>query len=164
MRSWKLSPVFIALALSCAAPALAAEDAYKNQSWLEDICSEGTDSAKMGELDRQRADRLAERLKLTDKQKAAYKDFEDTRAKIRADHKASLCTNKPDLSTLAKRLAFTQRLFEDRVADMKAITPKLLAFYDSLDKTQQAAFDGSARNHDRDPGSDHHHRHHHHED
>jgi len=164
MRSWKLSPLFIALALGCAAPAFAAEDAYKNQSWLEDICSERADSAKTAELDQARADRLAERLKLTDKQKVAYKDFEATRAKIRADHKASLCTNKPDLSTLAKRLAFTQRLFEDRVADMKAITPKLLAFYDSLDKTQQAGFDGSARHHDRDPEWHHHHRHHHHED
>jgi hypothetical protein len=88
-----------------------------------------------------RADRLAERLNLNDAQKAALKDLEDTRAKLRDDHKTALCAAKPDLSTFEARLNFRQTMMENRLADMKATNPKLLAFYNSLNDYQKGEFD-----------------------
>jgi hypothetical protein len=143
MKLLKVSSLLITLALGYANHALAADETAKgNPAWIEHICSKPTDSAKVAEREQHHIDRVTERLKLTDTQKAAFKDLVDTRAKLRADYKANLCANKPDLSTLEKRLAFTQSWFEKRAADLKATTPKILTFYNTLDDKQKAEFDG----------------------
>ncbi len=174
MKLLKLSSLLVTLVLGCATHAIAAEDVDKgNQAWLEHVCSQDNDKAKSAEWEQHYIDHIAERLSLTDKQRAAFKDLEDTRHKLRADNKAHVCANKPDLSTLEKRLAFIQSLLENRVAYLKATTPKILAFYNTLDEKQKTEFDGVLQSqhhhrgwrhrHWRDSGRWHHH-HHHHED
>lgn len=173
MKLLKLASLLVTLVLGCATHAIAAEDADQgNQAWLEHVCSQDNDKAKAAEWEQHYVDHVAERLSLTDKQKAAFKDLEDTRHKLRADNKARVCANKPDLSTLEKRLAFIQSLLENRVAYLKATTPKILAFYNTLDEKQKAEFDGVLQSqhhhhhwrhhHWGDSGGWHHHHHHHH--
>jgi Spy/CpxP family protein refolding chaperone len=166
MRLLKCASLLLVLFVG-GASASAAEDTHNNRGgWLDRICSKDNDDSGRAEWAQHRADRLAERLKLTDAQKTAFKDVADTRAKLRADHKAELCANRPDLSTLEKRLAFRQARLEARLADMKVETPKLLAFVSSLDDQQKAEFDEMVdgrrgRGDDGDRGEDRHHRHHH---
>ena len=88
---------------------------------------------------------LAKRLKLTDPQKAALKDLADASAAASATAKTALCTDKPDLSTSVSRLAFSEKMMEARLASVKAIEPKLQAFYDTLDAKQKTAFDTGGR-------------------
>ena len=109
-------------------------------SRIERFCSNdgGKKAADWGERS---LDRLTERLKLTDAQKALFKDFQDTRAKARGDGKTALCANKPDLATFPGRLAFRQSMAEQRLTVIKATNPKLLAFYNSLDADQKTKFD-----------------------
>jgi hypothetical protein len=86
-------------------------------------------------------DRLAKRLKLTDPQKAALKDLNDASASAAASMKTSLCADKPDLSTAVGRVAFGEKMAESALARLKAIEPKLQAFYDTLDANQKKTFD-----------------------
>jgi hypothetical protein len=86
-------------------------------------------------------DRLARRLNLTDPQKAALKDLTDASTSADAAAKTSLCADKPDLSTAPGRLAFAEKTTDSRLAGLKAVEPKLQAFYDSLDAKQKKAFD-----------------------
>jgi LTXXQ motif family protein len=90
-------------------------------------------------------DGLARRLKLTDPQKAALKDMADASASADATAKKALCADKPDLSTTPGRMAFAEKMAETRVAGLKAVEPKLQAFYDSLDAKQRKAFDTGGR-------------------
>lgn len=90
-------------------------------------------------------DRLARRLNLTDPQKAALKDFKDASASADASAKKSLCADKPDLSTTTGRMAFAEQMTDVRLAGLKAIKPKLQAFYDSLDTKQKKALDTGGR-------------------
>jgi hypothetical protein len=90
-------------------------------------------------------DRLARRLKLTDPQKAALKDLTDASASADSSAKKSLCADKADLSTAPGRMAFAQRMAETWLAGLKAVEPKLQAFYDSLDAKQKKAFDTGGR-------------------
>ena len=90
-------------------------------------------------------DRLAKRLNLTDPQKAALKDLADASASANASEKTSLCADKPDLSTTPGRMAFAKKTAETRLAGLKAVEPKLQAFYDSLDANQKKAFDTGGR-------------------
>ena len=106
-------------------------------------------------------DRATEGLKLTDAQKAAFKDLQDARIKARADAKTALCSSKPDLSKLEGKLAFHQAILEQRLAEMKATNPKLLAFYNSLDADQKARFDEFHEHRGRRSGHHHHHHHRH---
>ncbi|HZH82722.1 MAG TPA: Spy/CpxP family protein refolding chaperone [Phototrophicaceae bacterium] len=89
--------------------------------------------------------RLARRLNLTDPQKSALRDLTDAFASADASAKKSLCTEKPDLSTTPGRMAFAEKMAEIRVAGLKAIEPKLQAFYDTLDARQKRAFDTGGR-------------------
>ena len=91
------------------------------------------------------ADRLARRLNLTDPQKAALKELTDASASAEASAKKSLCADKPDLSTTLGRMAFAEKMTETRLAGLKAVEPKLQAFYDSLDAKQKKAFDTGGR-------------------
>jgi Spy/CpxP family protein refolding chaperone len=89
-------------------------------------------------------DNLAKRLKLTDPQKTALKDLTDASASADATAKKSLCADK-DLSTTPGRMAFAAKMAETRLAGLKAVEPKLQAFYDSLDAKQKKAFDTGGR-------------------
>lgn len=89
-----------------------------------------------------KTDRLAKRLNLTDPQKAALKDFNDTSASAAAEAKTSICADKPDLSTAPGRMAFAEKAAESTVTRLKAVQPKLQAFYDTLNADQKKAFDG----------------------
>jgi len=91
------------------------------------------------------SDRLARRLNLTDPQKAALKDLTNASASADAAAKESLCADKPDLSTAPGRMAVAERSAESRLAGLKAVEPKLQAFYDSLDTKQKKAFDTGGR-------------------
>lgn len=149
MRILKIS----ALLLGCSAgalalaPAFAADEHKGPEARFERMCSDQNKDkasewqAKRAEWQAKRADRLAERLKLTDPQKAAYKDLQDARAKARTDAKAALCANKPDLSTFEKKLAFRELMMQRRLDTFKAMEPKLLAFYNTLDATQKPEFE-----------------------
>jgi hypothetical protein len=86
------------------------------------------------------ADRLAERLALSDAQKGLFKDLQDARQKARVDLRTSLCTPKPDFSTFAGHLNFHEKFLEGQLAAVKAVRPKLDAFYNSLDDKQKATF------------------------
>jgi hypothetical protein len=86
-------------------------------------------------------ERLARRLNLTDQQKPALKDLQDAFVKSRNDTKAALCAGKPDLSNLPARLAFAQKRLQARLDGLKAMQPKLEAFYSALNGEQQAELD-----------------------
>ena len=86
-------------------------------------------------------DRLAKRLKLTDPQKAALKDLTDASSSAAASATTALCTDEPDLSTTPRRAGFAEKMMETRLAGLKAVDPKLQAFYDSPGAKQKAAFD-----------------------
>ena len=90
-------------------------------------------------------ERLARRLNLTDPQKSALRDLTDAFASADASAKKSLCTDKPDLSTTPGRMAFAEKMAEIRLAGLRAIEPKLQAFYDALDARQKRAFDTGGR-------------------
>jgi hypothetical protein len=90
-------------------------------------------------------DRLTRRLNLTDPQKAALKDLIDVSASADAAARKSLCADKVDVSTTPGRIAFAQKMTENRLASLKAVQPKLVAFYDSLDPKQKKAFDTGGR-------------------
>ena len=90
-------------------------------------------------------ERLASRLNLTDAQKSALKDMTDAFASANASAKKSLCSDKPDLSTMPGRAAFAEKMAEIRLAGLKAIEPKLQAFYDTLDARQKRAFNTGGR-------------------
>jgi hypothetical protein len=90
-------------------------------------------------------DRLAKRLNLTESQKAALKDVAEASASADDAAKTSLCADKPDLSTTPGRMAFAEKMAETKLAGLKAVEPKLQAFYDSLDEKQKNAFDNGGR-------------------
>jgi len=91
------------------------------------------------------SDRLAKRLDLTDAQKAALKDFADASAASFTSTKSAVCDTKPDLATAPGRLAFNEKMMQAQLDGMKAIEPKLQAFYDALDDKQKKAFDTGGR-------------------
>jgi hypothetical protein len=123
--------------------ASATTTARAQSTWLETrmiraICSSKATPAA-------NTDRLAKRLDLTDPQKAALKELTDASASANASAKTSLCADKPDLSTTPGRMAFAEKAAETRLSSLKAVEPKLQAFYDSLDAKQKKAFDTGGR-------------------
>lgn len=88
---------------------------------------------------------LAERLRLTPAQMSAFKELQDARAKARADARAAVCAHRPDLSTFEKRLAFRQAMMQRRLDRMKAMAPKVVAFYKTLDARQRVDFEALIR-------------------
>jgi LTXXQ motif family protein len=130
-------------ALALAGLALAAPQAQAQNAWLASRMIEGMCNSKAAPGDE--SDRLAKRLNLTDAQKAALKDFVDASAASFASTKAAVCGEKPDLATAPGRLAFSERMMQAQLDGMKAIEPKLQAFYDTLDDKQKHAFDTGGR-------------------
>jgi Spy/CpxP family protein refolding chaperone len=128
--------IFVA-GLTFAATPARAQSAWLERDMIGAVCSRQATPAA--------GKRLARRLNLTDPQKSALRDLTDAFASADASAKKSLCTEKPDLSTTPGRMAFAEKMAEIRVAGLKAIEPKLQAFYDTLDARQKRAFDAGGR-------------------
>jgi len=139
--------VSIALACGAAAYALppAAHAGWDPMARQERFCSDEKFSEKFAEMQKRQADRLAERLKLNEAQKTAYKDVQALRAKTFADNRAVQCAAKPMDMSFDKRLEFRQARLQARLDALKTETPKLLAFYNSLDERQKGQFDEISR-------------------
>jgi LTXXQ motif family protein len=112
-------------------------------TWLDTRMIRAMCSSKATPADN--TDRLARRLNLTDPQKEALKDLTEASASALASTKTALCADKPDLSTTPDRMAFAKKMAETNLAGLKAVEPKLQAFYDSLDAKQKKAFDTGGR-------------------
>ena len=123
--------------------AFATMPARAQGTWLETRMIKGICSGEATPV--ANTDRLASRLKLTDPQKAALKNLTDAAASADASAKKSLCADKLDLSTTPGRMAFAEKMADTRLAGLKAVEPKLQAFYDSLDAKQKKAFDTGGR-------------------
>jgi LTXXQ motif family protein len=123
-------------------PAAVAQDGPRRAPF-ERLCAERGGPSHHPEM----ADRISEYLDLNDAQKAAFKEFHEARKKSLEDSKATLCANKPDLSSFEGRLAFSQAFVEMRLAAFKAENPKLIAFYNSLDAKQKEKFDRFREHH-----------------
>jgi LTXXQ motif family protein len=123
--------------------AFATTPARAQGTWLETRINKAICSSELTPV--ANTDPLARRLNLTDSQKAALKDMIGASASADASAKKSLCADKPDLSTAPGRMAFAQKMAEIRLAGLKAVEPKLQAFYDSLDAKQKKAFDTGGR-------------------
>jgi LTXXQ motif family protein len=130
-------------ALPLAGLALAAPQANAQSAWLASRMIQGMCSSKAAPGDD--SDRLAKRLNLTDAQKAALKDFVDASAASFTSTKTAVCETKPDLATAPGRLAFNEKVMQAQLDGLKAIEPKLQAFYDTLDDKQKHAFDTGGR-------------------
>ncbi len=141
MNSSKIVALAFCGVLSLSSGAFAAPDESGHGGWIERICAKTPDPARQ----EKRLERLAERLHLTDAQKGLFKAYQDARAAARKTAVDSICANKPDLKTLEGKLAFRQRLLENRLDSAKASDPKLLAFYNTLDNGQKALFDDLRR-------------------
>jgi hypothetical protein len=141
MRKLSISALIVAVAAGALAsgPAQAAKRGESGpKSEFERICAPHPDRAAH---EAKFAEFLAERLKLTDAQKAAFKEFQEARSKAVETATTRLCATKPDLSTFEGRLGFHQTFLEDRLDAVKSENPKLIAFYNSLDAGQKAKFD-----------------------
>jgi len=105
---------------------------------LERICAPDPD--KSGR-EAKFAEHLTKHLLLSDAQQAAFKEFQLAREKAVEASKTRVCANKPELSSFEGHLVFHQTFLEDRLAEVKAENPKLLAFYKSLDAEQKSKFE-----------------------
>lgn len=126
------------LGLALAAAPASAQNAWLASKMIQGLCNDKAASAE-------NVDRLAKRLKLSDAQKASLKDLEDASAASAATARTALCGAKPDLVTAPGRLAFGEKMAEAQLDGMKAVGPKLDAFYASLDDKQKHAFDTGGR-------------------
>lgn len=136
----KLNVTVLILASAAYAATMGQAEAAQDGSGrapFERLCAERGGPSHHPEL----ADRLSERLDLNDAQRASFKEFHDARRKSLEDTKATLCANKPDLSSFEARLVFGQNFLEARLNALKAENPKLIAFYNSLDTRQKEKFD-----------------------
>ena len=129
--------IFLAILAFATTPARA-QGTWLETSMIRAICSSKATPAA-------NTDRLAKRLNLTDPQKAALKDLTDASVSADASAKTSLCADRPDFSTTPGRMEFAEKMAETRLAGLKAVEPKLQAFYDSLDANQKKAFDTGGR-------------------
>jgi len=120
--------------------AFATTPARAQGTWLETRITRAICSIEVTPV--ANTDRLARRLNLSE---AALKDMIDASASADASAKKSLCADTPDLSTAPGRIAFAEKMAEARLAGLKAVEPKLQAFYDSLDAKQKKAFDTGGR-------------------
>jgi Spy/CpxP family protein refolding chaperone len=133
----------VLVAAALAGLAVAATPVRAQNAWLASKMIEGLCSGKAAPADN--VDRTAKRLNLTDAQKAALKDLSDASAASAASAKEALCDAKPDLTTSPGRLAFSEKVTQAQLDSLKAIEPKLQAFYATLDDKQKHAFDTGGR-------------------
>jgi Spy/CpxP family protein refolding chaperone len=123
--------------------AVAATPASAQNAWLASKMVEGLCSSKAAPGDN--VDRTAKRLNLTDAQKTALKDLSGASAASAASARTALCDAKPDLTTSPGRLEFSEKITQAQLDSLKAIEPKLQAFYATLDDKQKHAFDTGGR-------------------
>ncbi|MEO7026784.1 MAG: Spy/CpxP family protein refolding chaperone [Caulobacteraceae bacterium] len=145
MRKLYVTALIVAAAAFAATTGRAAA-AHDGRAPFERVCEDRGGPSHHPEL----ADRLAQHLDLNDAQKAAFKEFHEARRKSIEDAKATLCANKPDLSSFEARLNFGQAFVEARLTALKAENPKLIAFYNSLDARQKEKFDRFRERHGRE--------------
>jgi LTXXQ motif family protein len=129
--------------LAFASLAMAAPQAQAQRGWVASRMIEGMCNSKAAPGDD--SDRLAKRLNLTDAQKVALKDFVDASAASFTSTKTAVCGTKPDVATAPGRVAFSEKVMQAQLDGLKAIEPKLQAFYDTLDDKQKHAFDTGGR-------------------
>ena len=129
--------------LAFASLAMAAPQAQAQSRWLASRMIEGMCNSNAAPGDE--SDRLAKRLNLTDAQKAALKDFVDASAASFTSTKTAVCDTKPDVATAPGRVAFSEKVMQAQLDGLKAIEPKLQAFYATLDDKQKHAFDTGGR-------------------
>jgi hypothetical protein len=151
------STLFVAIGVaSVAVPTLASEfgplgpprhhDAFEGPrgfgpggQMMERLCS--TDVAYvLGKI----GARMAGRLNLTDAEQPSFKDLEDTAVKALTAAKM-VCTQKPDFATVIGRLDVAVLRGDALLTAVKAIQPKLDAFYASLDPGQKKILDDFGR-------------------
>jgi hypothetical protein len=137
MHKLKISTLIAACAVVAASVAHAQPANTGNTAYFDRYCADHGDAARHARFQ----EWLIKRLNLNDAQMAAFKAFQDARAKSLDDSKARLCSAKPDLSTFEARLNFGQAFLEARLDALKAENPKLIAFYNSLDDKQKKTFD-----------------------
>jgi hypothetical protein len=116
----------------------ATNDVDQQKATIDKICSSAPSKDQQAS---DYSDVLAKTLLLSDDQKKALKDYEDTQAKAIADARSRICDHKPDLSTFDASLSFRQKMLEDQLETVKAVNPKLIAFYNGLNSEQKAKFD-----------------------
>jgi len=145
MRKLYVTALIVAAAAFAATTGRAAA-AHDGRAPFERVCEDRGGPSHHPEL----ADRLAQHLDLNDAQKAAFKEFHEARRRSIEDAKATLCANKPDLSSFEARLNFGQAFVEARLTALKAENPKLIAFYNSLDAGQKEKFDRFRERHGRE--------------
>ena len=138
MRAVVLATLATLVGLALAGAPVNAQNAWLASKITEGMC--GVKAAPGGSVDR-----LAKRLNLTDAQKATLKDLKDAAAASAASTRTALCDVKPDLTTAPSRLAFSEKVTQAQLDGMKAMEPKLQAFYASLDDTQKHAVDAGGR-------------------
>lgn len=117
--------------------------ADQEKAVLDKICAAPAPDAKRDESYKAILERT---LLLSDDQKNALKDYQDAQASALADAKSKLCADRPDLTSLEASLNFRQRMLEDELDTVKAINPKLIAFYNSLNAEQKNRFDQMREN------------------
>jgi hypothetical protein len=116
MRAVVLATLATLVGLALAGTPAAAQNAWLASKMIEGMC--GAKAAPGGSVDR-----LAERLNLTDAQKATLKDLKDAAAASAASTRTALCDVKPDLTTAPSRLAFSEKVTQAQLDGMKAIEP-----------------------------------------
>jgi hypothetical protein len=105
MKILSISALVVAVA-ACAAslgPAQAGERDRQPMNEVERVCAPHPD---MATHEAAFADKLAVHLLLTDAQKAAFKQFQDARAKAVEAATSRLCAKKPDVASFEGRLIF----------------------------------------------------------
>ncbi len=84
---------------------------------------------------------LTRKLTLTDAQKPALADLQKAMTDSRATAKTALCADpKPDFTNVPARMAFGIKVAETRLNGMKAVQPKMEAFYAALTDSQKVTF------------------------
>lgn len=92
-----------------------------------------------------RTEGLADRLKLTDEQRAKFEDFKTASSKA-ADAMRTACAADVG-TTMPGRMDAMEKRMEAMLAGMRAVRPALDAFYSSLTEQQKAQFDSRAGRH-----------------
>lgn len=110
----------------------------REQAMLDRLCADKTNASQR---DQDITAILSKALLLSDAQKNDLKNFQAAQDKANSDARDKLCNNKPDLASFEGNLSFRQKMLEDQLDRIKAVNPKLLAFYNGLNGEQKAKFD-----------------------
>jgi len=143
MRLVKIASIALACGVVAVAlpPAVGAWRDYQRQNF----CTDDKFAENFADTQKKRAEHMTEALKLTDAQQAAFKELQDVRAKNFLAARTAQCGAKPGDLAADQRLEFLQTRTQASLDALKAETPKLLAFVNTLDETQKKRFDEMTR-------------------